>query len=261
MKLIFIVLRILLGIFAVQARQKTRIRYGHPINDIKTMPWNVFIIFYTKTTENICSGSIVGTQIILTAAHCLHPGKMTKITAFASTLQKYSSGAIRYPIDKFSIHPRYQTDTGYNLLYDIAFLKTHRKIRFDEWVQKIGLQFQPIENDMIAMKMGYSNDDKGRLRYAFTTVRKCDYTPGSEIICATTRDSVLTKRDLGGPLIVCRDEMAASIRCGQVGVAVGNRQNDDLYVSVLIEREYIRKSLSGKDFKYISTGPISDGAL
>lgn len=185
----------------------------------------VLVVTKTKAMNKKCSGSIIGEFHVLTAAHCLCPGHMISITVVTGTINANSDSGHKYSVQLYSIHPErkpYCWGIVRTFLFDIAILKTVKRIQFSDKAQPIDLYFDEIPDNLISVIMGYGSIERryvGVLRYIFTTARKC-----FNEICTPTQE--IGSRDSGGPLAVCHDGLK---ECRQFGVASSFNANGDFF--------------------------------
>ena len=86
-----------------------------------TYPWLVALVG-RSTTDPFCTGFIISSNAILTAAHCLYgrnPNQL-QILARAHDLRQFNGD--RYDIDNWFIHPEYQFNDSMHV-NDIALIK------------------------------------------------------------------------------------------------------------------------------------------
>lgn len=161
-----IIIFLLISIFVVEARLP-RIEGGKPEKNIRHFPWIVFIKIKLGTwNEHHCTGSIIGSRYILTAAQCVFPGKMSDVAIITGMLFDFIEG-MYYSIKEYRIHPKYPRE-GWSLKtyqgeHNIAVLKTTKDIKFFEKVQKIDVEFNKTLNgsNTFSFKVDYGKDKLG----------------------------------------------------------------------------------------------------
>ena len=169
--------------------------------DRRHTPWAVLISIKEKVSISVyryfCSGSIIGEKFVLTAAHCVCSGNITRIRVGNMHNLKM------YYVEKSHIHPSFQKKMcgkrNQNAKHDIAVLKTTRSILYSKFIKPIAIDYHKIPNDLPAIKIGYGSDRT--LRYGNTRAKTCR----REFICAPRDRNRGVGGDSGGPLVSCRD--------------------------------------------------------
>lgn len=120
-----------------QARIKTLV-YGGTALRYNTHKYLVFIV--ARETRSLCSGSIINSMTILTAAHCFNR-LSSKFSIKHYIIEKFIEIAYvtQYGV---IIHPEYDRKLM-NRDVDLAIMKTEENIEFDECVQPIPLALYP----------------------------------------------------------------------------------------------------------------------
>lgn len=96
--------------------------------DIKDYPWMVSVLrrnFKTTRFTHICGGSLLTTNFVLTAHHCLPSDKNPKVLSVRSGSNLRNNGGIVHSVDEIIPHPH-----GYDVRYDLAILKIEPKVKF-----------------------------------------------------------------------------------------------------------------------------------
>lgn len=105
---------------------------GFPVN-ISQVPWQVGLIY---GGQQVCGGSIISNQWILTAAHCIRGvGQPNRYQVLVGATDKFSGGK-RYKIASYAVHERYSSS---NIDYDFGLLKLQEELEFDSTVKPAAL--------------------------------------------------------------------------------------------------------------------------
>ncbi|XP_070596620.1 transmembrane protease serine 12-like [Erythrolamprus reginae] len=104
-------------------------------------PWQINLQVYEAGTGYVpvCSGSLINTSIVLTAAHCFNISEdpaLWMVVIALHNLDQDTSHTIRSQIKAIHIHPNFVKETYDN---DIAMIILVRSIKFNDYVQPICL--------------------------------------------------------------------------------------------------------------------------
>ncbi|XP_018417754.1 PREDICTED: coagulation factor X [Nanorana parkeri] len=90
-------------------------------------PWQALLI--SDENEPFCGGTILSSQFILTAAHCMNQTKFFKVVVGEVNTQKNDGTESTHKVDKFIFHPKFVRAT-YD--FDIAVVKLKEAINFTD---------------------------------------------------------------------------------------------------------------------------------
>lgn len=115
-------------------------------------PWQVSIYRQTKQDKEprfVCSGSIIKSHIILTAAQCFRDTEESTYTAVAGDYDRTVTGEEseqRFEIKPSNtfIHDKYDNRTS-KQDHDIAIVRLDQSIKFNKWAQPICLPSKSLE--------------------------------------------------------------------------------------------------------------------
>ena len=102
-------------------------------------PWMVSIqVKQGQSFVHICGGSVIQSNLVLTAAHCMIDKQITEMTLVFGTGDLDLAGPFRTErnISDFMIHPLYNHGESY---YDAAVLVLDKELDFNEGIAKICL--------------------------------------------------------------------------------------------------------------------------
>ena len=100
-------------------------------------PWMVSIqVKQGQGFVHICGGSVIESNLVLTAAHCMKDKQITEMNLVFGTGDLSLSGPFRTErtISEFIIHPLYNDGESY---FDAAVLVLEKELDFNEGIQKI----------------------------------------------------------------------------------------------------------------------------
>ena len=107
-------------------------------------PWTVSIgeTYSDSDYEHNCGGSIIGLNVVLTAAHCITgPDFYTDtfvVVAGVLNLQK-ADRAMWFTIDKAVVHPQWQNENPLHVYYDAGLIFTREKFEYSPRIQPVCL--------------------------------------------------------------------------------------------------------------------------
>ncbi|XP_075979210.1 transmembrane protease serine 9-like [Anticarsia gemmatalis] len=132
--------------------------YGGYNASIKDFPYQVSI-YIGRGDQNDhfqCGGSIISTNYILTAAHCLHYWQVSQVVARAGSAYQKKGTIIK--IAYMILHPNYVSLTYDN---DVAVMKTATPIEFNDVTQPIRLpnNNRPLEDGSIITVSGWGQTE------------------------------------------------------------------------------------------------------
>ncbi|EZA60544.1 Serine protease snake [Ooceraea biroi] len=97
----------------------------------------------TETIKYNCGGTLISSQYVLTAAHCVNniQEKVPVEVRVGSEDLRSVGDAQRIPISNVITHPRYKRSVNYN---DVAILKLRKPVRMDNNVRPICMQTKSL---------------------------------------------------------------------------------------------------------------------
>ncbi|XP_030554493.1 trypsin delta-like [Drosophila novamexicana] len=187
-----------------------RIVNGHPI-DIQEAPWQVSI---QKYGFHFCGGSIVASQIILTAAHCLVNMDVKTLTIRAGS-RFWKKGGQVVKVAKIKSHTEYRAKKYLN---DIAIMRLATPLKFGPLAQPITLTSSVPRDGTGASVSGWGllkakSTKRPEILQAVNLrimdYKKCQntnygrygYSITRQMICAALNANDACQGDSGGPLV------------------------------------------------------------
>lgn len=116
-----------------RANKIAKIRGGEKVSLLEFPFFVLLKIFNHRNQEDFsfCGGTILTNKFVLTAAHCIH-NKPTKIIVYAAK-DTFDEGGIKYYVEKYRLHPRFNNDQYLN---DIAIIKLRGTLTYSDSVQR-----------------------------------------------------------------------------------------------------------------------------
>jgi trypsin len=132
---------------------------GVPVKDISELPWQVALLDGASTMpRQFCGGSIVASQWILTAAHCVEGRTPDKIDVLAGTIHKYAGGE-RSDSTAIFIHPKWgQTALRYD--FDAALIKLPKPLTVGKAIE-LATAATPLPVDFPIRVSGWGATSEG----------------------------------------------------------------------------------------------------
>ena len=198
----------------VFAQASVRIIGGEPVQH-SDFSWMVSLGWKNTsgTDRHFCGGSLVTSNLVLTAAHCVYELNPGEVDIFYGTnLLSDSESGRRVNISEFIVHPQYRP----NLFdYDIALIRLESDIEAVEFLQIIPDDFQVVTDQMTSV-IGWGITDVS-VGVVSDSLQQVDVPIVSQETCREIYPTSLTERmlcagyvqggsdscrgDSGGPLI------------------------------------------------------------
>nr|XP_022908725.1 chymotrypsin-2-like [Onthophagus taurus] len=215
-----------------------------------------FVASIQHDNKHICTGSIIGSKAILTAASCFYLNDTTKISTYSlmvsggSSFWRYGD---KYEVDRLIIHPQFDYETKIN---DIAIIKISKTISLISSVIIKLLSTQIPDNqtvvDGLTFGWGHSiysghpiespSEQLNSLKTKTVPARVCllEYqTFGENQIClASTEGKGICHGDVGGPLIIQPSAIFLQIGISSYGGAC-NSTKPEVYTRISSYHDWI----------------------
>lgn len=174
-------------------------------------PWQVSL---QRSGAHYCGGSLIGQNLVVTAAHCLLKDGLTvaNLRIRAGSTAKYSGGILA-SVTAYKAHSGYDASAKMN---DIGLVRLKTKLTLSRTINTIGLASSTPQHGAAATCSGwgstkYQGTNSAVLLYINTRIvgrSECasgSYSYGSKIkqtmICASANNKDACQGDSGGPLV------------------------------------------------------------
>uniref|UniRef100_H3A1X5 Peptidase S1 domain-containing protein n=1 Tax=Latimeria chalumnae TaxID=7897 RepID=H3A1X5_LATCH len=98
-------------------------------------PWQISLQMYTGSYYgHVCGGTLIGTNWVMTAAHCIFGGRYYRIVAGEHDLSKIDAGEQAISVNGYFIHPSWNGNCV-GCGYDIALLRLSSHVSLTDKVQ------------------------------------------------------------------------------------------------------------------------------
>ena len=137
--------------------------------------------------QHNCGGSIIGLNVVLTAAHCITNGDFFSdffvVVAGVPNL-RYADKTEKFKIDKAVLHPRWQKEDIHHVYYDAGLIFTKEKFKYSPWIQPVCLpsmghkQLVGESVTVVGWGRGHQDEHSSKLVQIDVTLRsdeECDY--------------------------------------------------------------------------------------
>ncbi|KAM9578943.1 coagulation factor XI-like isoform 2-T2 [Guaruba guarouba] len=219
-------------------------------------PWQVSLHVKLSRQRHLCGGSIISSQWILTAAHCVMSLENPNIwRVYAGILKQSEINADTpfFKVEEIIVHPQYKyAQTG----YDIALMKLDKPMNFTDLQMPICLPSKEDTNilytDCWVIGWGYRKE-KGRVQdilqkatVPLMSKEECQaryrkHRIGDKVVCAGFdeggRDAC--KGDSGGPLSCKHEEVWYLVGITSWGEGCARRRQPGVYTKVAEYSDWI----------------------
>ncbi|XP_076153147.1 serine protease 27-like [Alosa pseudoharengus] len=221
-------------------------------------PWMVYLRTTNGTNFQICGGSLINAQWVLTAAHCVHNFKLEKVVVGQLKLREPTGW--EYPVHHVLIHPGYRGRNNGDWHNDIALVQLKKPVVTSKLVNPVDL---PIHLDVFntssecwvtgwgnvaedtplggkktlqQLKLPLVDDNTCRKVYPSTTDKQlcAGYMQGGKDSC---------QGDSGGPLVCKSGKKFVQVGVVSFGEGCAQRDYPGVYTRVISYIEFIKDAI------------------
>lgn len=176
---------------------------------IKRTPYQVSL---QDSGEHWCGGSLIGEDLVLTAAHCFDDAEIEKLEVRVGSTSSDKGGKL-VKVKNYICHEDFDTDF---ITYDIALLRLSEKVRLTDAVKVIQLATEEASPGTVAFISGWGRTAETNstlptklrgVEVALISREECSKRyPNDKIfdynICAFTKGKDSCQSDSGGPMVI-----------------------------------------------------------
>ena len=164
-------------------------------------PWTVSIgDTYYEDYEHMCGGSIIGLNVVLTAAHCI-TGEAFFIDTFVvvagvSNLKR-AGRAKQFTIDKAVLHPQWQKENPLYVYYDVGIIFTREQFEYGPRIQPLclpSLGYEQLPKNLVGDSVTVVGWGRGHQDEHSAALVQIDVTLRSDEECDTKYNRSTTRR-------------------------------------------------------------------
>ncbi|KAH8318184.1 hypothetical protein KR074_000438, partial [Drosophila pseudoananassae] len=226
---------------------------GHPENRIiggsntaiETAPWQVFLQKLEGDWISDCGGSLIRSDIVLTAAHCVVSNGPAELTVRVGSSNKNKGGQL-HTVAKIVVHQDYNINNMPKFLNDIAVLRLSNPVKIGPSAQTIGLATNAPTVGSQALITGWGRilplvEEKPiilqGINVTILSSNECAIFPWhyEKIICAGSEKKTACRGDSGGALVVNNQVVGV--------VSTGTCEGSTKHVSVPYYHQWILEAV------------------
>uniref|UniRef100_A0A336MUY7 CSON006571 protein n=1 Tax=Culicoides sonorensis TaxID=179676 RepID=A0A336MUY7_CULSO len=226
----------------------------------KTFPYQVYFIAYGPNKTELCGGSIISEEFILTAAHCTAEAYYVSVGVGSSNTKKMTYHNSSYIIN----HPLFDPTTMQN---DIALIKLCKPLKFNENIKAVQLLDAKykcdetyLNKECIVSGFGLTDDKSislsNQLQYTSVTpisniecMKYFSWLATPLVLCTmgNKRETGPCMGDSGGPLVIYdpKDNIPIQIGIVSFGSKKGCAESPAVYTRIYIYLRWIKEIIYG----------------
>lgn len=159
---------------------------------------------YESKIGYICSGTLIGKNLVLTAAHCVDPNARDLVVIFAPEMRKAQSQQIRR-VTGAVVHPQYTGEVQTKDTADIALLRFEGEAPAGFTIAPMLFEEGYLKDDLRTIVAGYGlnwtillSKGSGTLRTAKLSIDNVDFSRTEVMLGQSVRRGICSG-DSGGP--------------------------------------------------------------
>ncbi|XP_068082928.1 trypsin-1-like [Anabrus simplex] len=237
------------------ANQEIRIVGGRPTG-VNRYPWVARLVYDGRFH---CGGSLLNSDYVLTAAHCVRRLKRSKIRVFLGDHDQFQTTdgpAIMRAVTAIIRHRNFDVNS-YN--HDIALLKLRKTVSFNKRIRPVCLPASEKEDPAgkVGTVVGWGRTSEGgelpgvvqEVQVPILSLdqcRKSKYRPSritSNMLCAGRANQDSCQGDSGGPLVISAGDKHEIVGIVSWGVGCGREGYPGVYTRVQRYLEWVRRNM------------------
>ncbi|XP_014641768.1 PREDICTED: plasma kallikrein [Ceratotherium simum simum] len=227
-------------------------------------PWQVSLQVKLTTQSHLCGGSIIGSQWVLTAAHCFDGLSMSSVWRVYGGILHLSEITKETPfsqIKEIIIHPNYKIS---EVNHDIALIKLEAPLNYTEFQKPICLPFKDDTNTIythcwvtgwgFTKEKGEIQNTLQKVNIPLVTNEECqerlrDHEITNQMICAGHKEGGkdACKGDSGGPLVCKHKGTWHLVGITSWGEGCARREQPGVYTRVAEYIDWILENTQHQD--------------
>nr|XP_054934399.1 trypsin-1-like isoform X2 [Dermacentor andersoni] len=251
----------------------SRIVMGRAISRTR-LPWIMYIestryVSSTTRTKQVCGGSLIAHNYVVTAAHCVVDSegkKVHKVVIYYNATKPQQGPEVRAEV--IILHPNYDDAT---LVNDIALLKLQESLYIDHFVRPVCLPEEKLNltgKPVTIAGWGYTAENKTTISYELLQINReilpytrCEETlvekwqaplfNSSLILCTSSTDQDTCQGDSGGPVTMWRHGLGYQVGIVSFGLGCARPNGTSLHTNLRFYLPWIASEISSRRGQHV----------